>query len=387
MELVSEKMTYSVYQHWDPLKVCAVGRSYPPEFYSWITVPHVRKLFEKIAVETEEDYQNIIQKLQSFGVEIVRTDISDDIDQHRRYDGRLATPPMCPRDHTVMIGDKFYINDHVRPSYERVRDSTWPDCNSYHDWVSLPEWIRNECLNIHKIGDSPCSINFTYDSIVKQVESQGNKIIKSKSYINGAMVARIGRDLYMGTEDYTQDRNELKEFIDQEFTATRNHIINTGGHSDGTYCPVAPGLIISLKDVPTYKDTFPGWEVIYLPGQSWDAVQPFLDLKEKNRGKWWIPGFEHDQTVVDVVEQWLGHWTGYVEETVFDVNMLIIDPKNVMVFNYNKLVFDALERYGITPHIVPFRHRYFWDGGIHCVTSDLHRSGTMQDFFPGKTNA
>jgi hypothetical protein len=57
-------------------------------------------------------------------------------------------------------------------------------------------------------------------------------------------------------------------------------------------------------------------------------------------------------------------------------------PKNVIVFNYNKQVFDALDRYGITPHIVPFRHRYFWDGGIHCVTSDLHREGTMQDYFP-----
>ena len=43
---------YSVYQHWDPLKVCVVGRSYTPEFYSWITVPHVRSLFEKIAIET-----------------------------------------------------------------------------------------------------------------------------------------------------------------------------------------------------------------------------------------------------------------------------------------------------------------------------------------------
>jgi len=26
----------SVHQHWDPLKICIVGRSYPPEFYSWI---------------------------------------------------------------------------------------------------------------------------------------------------------------------------------------------------------------------------------------------------------------------------------------------------------------------------------------------------------------
>ena len=62
--------------------------------------------------------------------------------------------------------------------------------------------------------------------------------------------------------------------------------------------------------------------------------------------------------------------------------MLMLDPKNVMVFNYNKLVFDALERYGITPHIVKFRHRYFWDGGIHCVTLDLDRPGQMQNFFP-----
>jgi hypothetical protein len=178
--------------------------------------------------------------------------------------------------------------------------------------------------------------------------------------------------------------SDYKHFIDREFVDTRNHIVNTGGHSDGTYCPVCPGLIISLKDIPTYKNTFPDWEVVYLPGQSWDKVGSFLRLKNKNRGRWWIPGFEDDQSVIDVVEQWLGHWTGYVEETVFDVNMLIIDPKNVMVFNYNKQVFDALDRHGITPHIVPFRHRYFWDGGIHCVTMDLHREGVRQDFFPGR---
>jgi len=335
-------MTYSVYQHWDPLKVCAVGRSYPPEFYSWITVPHVRSLFEKIAQETEEDYQNIIRKLQSFGVKIVRTDIPDNVDLCRAIDGRVSPPPMCPRDYTVMIGDKFYITESAK--------------------------------------------NLYYNSILNEVQAQENVIIHHNDYVNGSVISRLGKDLYFGTDDYNQDQSILKQTINTRFTNTRNHIINTGGHSDGTYCPVAPGLIISLNDVPTYADTFPGWEVIYLPGQSWEAVQPFLDLKKKNKGKWWIPGFEYDQDVVDVVETWLGHWTGYVEETVFDVNMLIIDPKNVIVFSYNKQVFNAFDRYGITPHIVPFRHRYFWDGGIHCVTSDLHRQGTMQDFFPQRTN-
>jgi hypothetical protein len=194
------------------------------------------------------------------------------------------------------------------------------------------------------------------------------------------MLARIGQDLFFGTKCYNQNLENFKSTINEEFKSTRNHIVNTGGHSDGTYCPVCPGLIISLQDVPTYAKTFPGWEVVYLPEQSWDAVKPFLALKKKNGGKWWIPGFENNQEVVDTVETWLGHWTGYVEETVVDVNMLIIDPKNVMVFNYNRQVFDALDRYGITPHVVPFRHRYFWDGGIHCITSDLHREGTMQDY-------
>jgi hypothetical protein len=144
---------------------------------------------------------------------------------------------------------------------------------------------------------------------------------------------------------------------------------------------VAPGLIFSLYDVPTYKDTYPGWEVIYLVGPDWSSVKPFLHLKESNRGAWWIPGFEYNQDVTNIVETWMNHWVGYVEETVFDINMLIVDPKNVLVFSYNKQVFDALERYGITPHIVPFRHRFFWDGGIHCVTSDLHREGVMQNYF------
>ena len=46
---------YSVYQHWDPLKFCIVGRTYQPEFYSWIEHSQTRAIFEKLAEETEED--------------------------------------------------------------------------------------------------------------------------------------------------------------------------------------------------------------------------------------------------------------------------------------------------------------------------------------------
>lgn len=370
---------YSVYQHWDPLKVCVVGRSYPPEFYSWITIPHVRELFEKIAIETEEDFQNIIKKLQEFNVEVLRPDLPSDY----LINGKHLPPPMTPRDYTVMIGNVFYNNYSLdfKQFYNTVKDTSWPECLTIADIKKLPTFIQIELDQIHKL-DKLINLYSSYNKIIDHIIQQGNTVkIPKAGFINGAMVSRIGKDLYFGTENYKQDTNKIKNLIDIEFPDTRNHVVNTGGHGDGIYCPVCPGLIISLNDVSTYSNTFPGWEVVYLPNQSWGQVSPFLKLKEKNKGKWWIPGFELDQDVVSVVETWLSHWTGYVEETVFDVNMLIIDPKNVIVFNYNKQVFDALARYKITPHVVPFRHRYFWDGGIHCVTSDLHREGTMQDYF------
>lgn len=380
---------YNVYQHWDPLKVCVVGRSYPPEFYSWIQIPHVRALFEKIAIETEEDYQAIVQKLESFGVTTMRPNLPDQIET---VNGKFTPPPMTPRDFMIMIGNDFYQSypsTTVAELYNTIRDPSWPDCETWQDFDKLPDRIRLECIQQFGFDRHRDWMNQRsgYNHIFDHIRQQGNLVIdyfKNPLLINGAMISRIGKDLYFATTNYTDNIVTQQEFADSRFPATRNHVVNTGGHGDAVYCPVCPGLIISLLDVPTYKDTFPGWEVIYLENQSWEKVKPFLTLKEKNKGKWWIPGFEQDQAVVDTVETWLGNWVGYVEETVFDVNMLIVDPKNVLVFNYNKQVFDALERYGVTPHIVPFRHRYFWDGGIHCVTADLHREGVMQDFFPDR---
>lgn len=402
---------YSVYQHWDPLKVCIVGRSWPPEFYSWIAVPHVRNLFEKIALETCEDLENLAKLLQSFGVEVLRPNLPNKLqDAQARY----YRPPQTPRDYFGMIGDRLYNNfvysspvdpwdfgpDSIisadlslQKFYEQQRHPDWPipeasmNSQQFNQWwtINLSESIQNEVKRQYMLNVGlGC-----YDDILAKIEAQGNTIRHGiDTRYNTAVVTRIGRDLYHGTLIPADIKPEYQVFLkaaaDQEFPQYRNHIVNTAGHSDGAYCPVVPGLIISLVGIQKYARTFPDWEVVYLPNQSWDAIQPFLDLKNKNKGKWWIPGSEYDTDVVDLVESWLGHWTGYVAETVFDVNMLVVDTKNVIVFNHNDTVFEAFHRHGITPHVSPLRHRYFWDGGIHCVTSDLHREGAMRDYFPDR---
>lgn len=374
---------WNVYQHWDPLKVCIVGKSYPPEFYSWIKNTKVRNLFEKIAIETEEDYQKIISVLSKFNVKVHRPRLP----KNSFINGRYQPPPMTPRDYMVMIGKNFYKGYQldIQKFYQSVKDPSWPAIDNLDDFYNLPNWIINECNDIHQLQEC-LEATSVYDEIYEIIAKNGNQLCNPLlHFTNGAYVTRCGKDLYFGTETADSDIKKYQNLLNKNFPETRNHIIDTQGHSDGSFCPVVPGLIVSLSDISEYSKTFPDWEVVYLPDQSWDKVRPFLDLKKKNKGAWWIPGFEYNVDVINFVESHLTHWVGYVEETVFDVNMLVIDEKNVVVFNENDKVFDAFHRHGITPHVVNFRHRYFWDGGIHCVTTDLHREGTMQDYFPGRT--
>ena len=103
------------------------------------------------------------------------------------------------------------------------------------------------------------------------------------------------------------------------------------GHIDANFHPIKPGAIISLKDVQNYAQTFPGWDICYLPDQSWNKVKPFMKLKKQNKGKWWLAGEEDNAEFTNFVETWLQDWVGYVEETVFDVNVLMLDEHHCCV--------------------------------------------------------
>ena len=432
---------FSVHQHWDPLKVCAVGRSYPPEFYSYIKDARVRNVFEKIAEETEEDYQKLISKLEEFNVEVVRTDLCEDLDIYRQ-DSTIPSPPMTPRDFTAMIGSEFFMpsekyGDDINAGRELREIQKWssfdetykvlnnsPDLTEYLCDLFLPGRavqlspstvmkLRNSIGKIknintlmkvigkdnlekliiqsrtNTIGSNNKFPNFkeyyAFESIRNKLLESGNKITYDK-YVSTATVTRVGKDLYhsLGNIVNLLTRERCEENVNTLFPDYRNHTLSIAGHSDANFCPVKPGLIVSIRDESNYKETFPDWEVVYLEGQSWNMLKEHLKHKDKVRGRYWVPGEENNDAFHDYISEWYNHWVIYSEETVFDVNMLVIDEKNVICNNENEQVFEAFERHGITPHVINFRHRYFWDGGLHCITSDLHRDGTRKDYFPDR---
>ncbi len=419
----------SVHQHWDPLKVCAVGRCYPPEYFNYIQNLKTRDVFHRIAEETEEDFQKLISLLKKFDVEIIRTDLSDNPDDYVTSSGRMRYPPMVPRDYTAMIGSKFYmpgenfgkninVDEEIRnilfsKSINQVTDIGKDILNYVYD-ITFPgrpvspttqamllrsvtknknytellhaidtEDLKNLIIQGHtntimKAGRYEHDDKiYPFKTLEKFLKDNGTEIVYDQ-YINTANVTRVGKDLFFGFNNIISKIGEdrfMKKWK-KLFPGYNIHPLSIPGHHDGVYCPVKPGLIISLREPDFYKDTFPGWEVVYLEGESWDKVQPFLDKKKKTSGRYWVANAGDD--FYDYVNEWMDDWVGYVEETVFDVNMLVINESNVIVNNYNEKAFDAFERHGITPHIVNFRHRYFWDGGLHCITSDISREGEQK---------
>ena len=424
----------SVHQHWDPLKVCALGRCYPTEFFDYIENPKTREVFCRIAEETEEDFLKMKSLLEKFDVKVIRTDITDNPEDYKRPNGSMKSPPMVPRDYVAMVGNRFFmpgkdfgknidvewelksilntspmmmnrLSDYHKDILKYVYDLTFPGRpvspttqamliksltrkNGKMKDKNLLEAIdiedlKNVILQGHTntIGKTSKYVHddktYPYKTIEKFVEDHGNDIIYDQ-YITTANVTRLGKDLFFGLNNIFTKLNE-DNFVrnwKKLFPEYNIHPISNPGHNDGSFCPVKPGLILSLNTPDVYKDTFPDWEVVTIESDALNKVEDFSKKKRKSRGRYWVPDAGDD--FYDYINEWMDDWVTYVEETVFDLNMIVINENNVIVNNYNKKAFDAFERHGITPHIIKFRHRYFWDGGLHCITSDISREGDQK---------
>jgi len=144
-----------------------------------------------------------------------------------------------------------------------------------------------------------------------------------------------------------------------------------------------PGVILSSKhDAHLHLATdFPGWEVLKIWDSSiWAAMEVGKFKYEQSPGAWYVQGQTPTAEFTDFVNTYLNKWTGFVAETVFDVNCLVLDEENVIFSAYNRDVFDFCKKHRIDPIISELRHSYFWDGGVSCCTQDLTRKGGLESY-------
>ena len=366
---------FSVNQIWDPLKVCIIGRAYPPEFFSFIADKKTRSIMERIAIETEEDFQKLKTILESFGVEVLRPNIGS---REEHMDGsKLQPPPVMPRDYTAMIGERFFIDriPGVFNHYSDICDRITAEGNttSFDTGINSATTIT---LGKHLYTTGPISDPWDRDiwQVIKK-PSWPDDIPEEHLYRLPAAIKYHPKVL----EFRKTQINSYHDKVRKMFPEHHVKCYDLNAHIDGCFCPIRPGLLISLRDIQDHELTFPGWDVIYQDDSKLASRLEFNDLRAKNNGKWWLPDVEVDDNFIRFVDTYLDKWTGFVEESVFDVNILMIDQDNAVCSNFNDITLEAMHRHGVNPIKVDFRHRYFWDGGIHCITSDIHRIGDKID--------
>jgi len=378
-----------------------LGECNGPEFFDKIKNTKVKSALQRIASETQEDLEGYEKVLKDFGCDVIRpyVDKNDSIMNYTDHDGKLtAIPrsPLQPRDCQLVIGNSLFYTGDDHPGIKQSLDSynknfktidgplREKSFNGYKgdgapDWPTYEEYVQRFC-NKQPLSGKPHIHNEILGIYKKEKVTIGFSA-------PAPSITAVGQDIYI---DIKTDMDSvlvdyyLKEFA-KMFPNFKINVLTIGGHNDGCFHTIKPGAILSLKEIQTYEDTFPDWDICYLPDQSWSKVRQFTKLKKQNQGKWWVPGEEDNDEFTNFVETWLQDWVGYVEETVFDVNVLVLDERHCCVSQQdNEIVNAFLKKHNMEPVYVPWRHRYFWDGGLHCITLDLVRDGTQQDYFPNR---
>jgi glycine amidinotransferase/scyllo-inosamine-4-phosphate amidinotransferase 1 len=331
---------------WQPLEEVIIGRAYDPEYFDFIDDHQVRNQLQLILSETAEDLDNLQRTIESYGAIVKRPDLpSKDNFQICQTSGQGAPlPPLTPRDWQITLGQKL-LRVLPIPELDNI-------CKIYGDAIVNPHG---------DVWDENCILNGA----------------------SASCIVRVGRDVFFDNSEFLrpdQTRWIVDNILGPEY---RVHEAVTDGHGDAVFAILKPGVILSSKhdvNLDLARD-FPGWEVLKIWDSSIWAAMEVGKFKEENfNGRWYVQGQTPTPEFANFVDTYLKRWTGFVSETVFDVNCLVLDEQHVIFSAYNRDVFEFCKRHRIEPIICELRHSYFWDGGVSCCTQDLTRRGGLETY-------
>ena len=336
---------FKAYTEFQKLKRVMIGRGLSPSIVENDSLKHkltptTKRLLIQLLDETEEDYQNLIKICEQFGVEVLRPDYS----LTNTFDPYL----MNPRDDLIVLDNTLVC--------------------------------VNEAMNT--------SVDYIYP-----VNSEAKKVKRNKNTFGliPPSIVRLGKDIILDKQDKMLSNNEksveyIKNWLEPLgyriiYTPTHNFKFKSNvSHGDGVLSLQKPGVLLTCRDAADYTENiFKNWSACEVES-GWKKMKNWNSYKNDTKSYAFADDKYLDDAWNDLVTNWLSDWVGYAKETVFDVNVLSLDEKHVIVSNYNKDVFQFFKKHKIEPIISSWRHRYFWDGGIHCISLDIEREGGCEQY-------
>ena len=391
-------MKVNSWTHWQPLKQVVLGNCFEPEFFEDVKDTKLRDSLQRIIHETKEDLNGIKKTLEDLGVEVIQVDSkwadSCQINPYKSFGEfielskqksitNILRPMIAPRDIYITLGDEFFLlggqyNSQIPKNGKHPLDMFESNLELVKDmWANMdtklgpasPTEVKNGMWEDQNSFD----FNLEYDPI------NFKKYVKSTYSFDAPAITRIGDIILV-------DEKDVNGFWDWYCKVKPDHKhkkikVAIGGHNDGSMCLPKPGLVISTNwvDKSLFNETLPGWDnlVIEHPNNFVEQYPQFRELKNKS---WFVDGEMGNKTFTNFVDTYLKDWCGNMEESIFEVNMLSVDEKTILSLNYQKDVHNKLKSVNIEPIYTRFRHRNFWDGGLHCLTVDTYREGGCETY-------
>jgi hypothetical protein len=382
------------------LRAVVLGSFFSPAHFEFINDVVIRDSLQKVAAEINHDLDCFQQVLKSHGVVVLRPtlmpvrEFQDFFESH----GHFPSPPLEPRNNHAVLRDQCY-----RFSMD---DSSVVQCLESYNNNIVDLTPANSQMFTHSMEQNLSSYDPTTDTWYRRQKYHslaGPDWPKFEDYIKGdrSTIPFIQQELAEFQSDFVYDTKELRPIQAPNFMVLGNRLIidcneycdyaawsrehipgfevydtinTTAGHTDGCFVIVGKKTIVGIDPLIDYHIHFPDYKVVKIPPKNYQNIlHNFQQSKNNKMRAWFIPGEHHNKSLQEYIDKYFEKYTGFSPETVFDVNVLALDQNNVCVINDAAEVTTLLQQRGINCINVPWRHRWFIDCGLHCLTLDLHR--------------
>ncbi|MGD8736084.1 MAG: serine/threonine protein kinase [Anaerolineae bacterium] len=363
------------WNEWDPLKHIIVGvadgtmvqapepacqRNWPEYGFAYPTYGPLPEDMEAIASEQLDSFAAL---LEGRGIRVDRPTPLD-------FSQTVKTPDwvqesmfgvMPPRDLLLTVGNEILEATMSQRSrwfeylaYRPLLEQYYKEDPNFR-WEAAPK-PRLTDASYH---DPDLWLAFDQLSEEEQLEGYAYQkrwnLTEKEPLFDAADVGRFGKDLFV--QRSTVSNAAGIDWLQRHFPNHRVHEVNfkeaAPMHIDATFVPLRPGLALSnRKRVPTNEKMLElfrknDWEIV-------PCAPPAHDKKAK----------------LSFCSVWLS------------MNLLVLDPKTVCVEASETAQMEQLDQLGFEVIPVPLWDTAAFGGGLHCATADVHREGTLEDYFP-----
>ena len=382
------------------LRTVVLGSFFSSAHFEFIEDAVIRLPLQRVADEINQDLDYFQQVMESHGITVLRPSLMSvqafrDFFESNNY---FPAPPLQPRNNYAVLGNHCYqftpnsssisqcleqynsnivdlvqsnqeffshSMDHARANYNPDTD-IWYCKQKYHslagpDWPLFEQYMAGDRSTIPAIQQE-----------LQEFESEFTYETKELTTAEGPNFMVLHNQLIIDCNEYCDYAAWSQEHI-PGFDSYRT-INTTAGHTDGCFVIVGKQTIIGIDPLIDYHVHFPDHTVVPVPPKYYQDILHQHQLGTSNKMRaWFISGEDRNSSLQQYIDKYFEKYTGYSIETVFDVNVLALDQNTVCVTADACEVIDPLAQRGIDCVQIPWRHRWFVDCGLHCITLDLHR--------------